>query len=304
MKPSSVSALLGAIAAMLAMTAAGAQESFRLTRPNGEGTSMPSPQGQAPISQPPEGMANSSPSGDKSFGGGASHPIELHIEKMANTVKLNASELAELGRHDIVLIVDKSESMRAVDCPSLTAPGYLVSRWDWCGQQAYDLAQQAAPVLPDGLGVVIFSNFTRAFPHMGAQDIPTIFTANHPGGMTNEAAAVELVLQDYFSRRKQEHGKVRPLVVAVITDGLPTNPLALKRDLVEATRQMKGKEEISFTFLQVGTDPEGVGFIRDLDQNLRRENAKYDIVTSKTFPELVHTGLAKALVDCLSAASQ
>jgi len=275
-----------------------AQDGFRLARPDGGSSTQSSSAPPTPVERAQESTADS-------FGnngaGGQSHPIQLGIEKTSTTVKLNASELEELGRHDIVLIVDKSESMRAVDCPSILVPGYAVSRWEWCGQQAYDLARQAAPVLPDGLGVVIFSNFTRAFPHMSAQDIPMIFASNHPGGMTNEAAAVELVLQDYFSRRKQEHGKVRPMLIAVITDGLPTNTMALKRDLVEATQEMKRESELHFVFLQVGADPQGIGFVRDLDENLMRDKAKFDIVTSKTFPELVRTGLAKVLVDCIAA---
>jgi len=305
MKFNSFSAALCAILTAITVTDAGAQESFRLARP---GAPPPSPQGQAaPVPQMPSSSVQQSQevstqaSPSLSASAASNRPIELRVEKQSNTVKLNASELAELGRHDIVLIVDKSESMKAVDCPSIMQPGYLVSRWDWCGQQAFDLAQQASQVLPEGLGVVIFSNFTRAFPHISAQEIPTIFSSNRPGGMTNEAAAVDVVLQDYFSRRKQEHGKVRPMLIAVITDGLPTNPMALKRDLVEATQQMKRKDELSFIFLQVGSDPEGINFIRDLDQNLMRANAKFDIVASKTFPDLVRTGLAKVLVDSIEA---
>jgi hypothetical protein len=88
--------------------------------------------------------------------------------------------------------------------------------------------------------------------------------------------------------------------VAVITDGLPTNTFALKRELLEATQQMKRAGEISFTFLQVGGDPQGIGFIGNLEGSLQQEHAKFDIVSSRTFPELVQTGLAKALYDCIS----
>jgi uncharacterized protein YegL len=231
-------------------------------------------------------------------------PIQMRVEKTVATIKLNASELEQLGRHDITLLIDKSESMRTPDCPSLERPLTAVSRWDWCRQQSTDLAAQTASVLPDGLTVVVFSNFARAFPHVNANVIPQIFAANQPGGMTNEAYAVHMVLDDYFNRRKQQHNKVRPMLIAVITDGLPTNTFALKRELFEATEQMKHQGEIGFTFLQVGGDPQGIGFICDLEASLQQEHAKYDIVTSRTFPELIKTGLAKALYDCIAPADQ
>jgi Mg-chelatase subunit ChlD len=127
-----------------------------------------------------------------------------------------------------------------------------------------------------------------------------IFATNRPGGMTNAANAIHLVLADYFARRKESHNKVNPMLIAMITDGLPTSAPALKTELIDATRQMKRPGELKFTFFQVGGDPQGIGFMRDLDSNLMQEGAKFDIVSSKTFPELLQTGLAKSLADSLS----
>jgi hypothetical protein len=86
----------------------------------------------------------------------------------------------------------------------------------------------------------------------------------------------------------------------MITDGLPTSAPALKTELIDATRQMKRPGELKFTFFQVGGDPQGIGFMRDLDSNLMQEGAIFDIVSSKTFPELLQTGLAKSLADSLA----
>jgi uncharacterized protein YegL len=236
--------------------------------------------------------------------GAWSDPIQLRVEKTSNTIRLSDSEQAELGRHDIVLLIDKSESMGVIDCPSVDQPGTMVSRWLWCEQQASDLARQTAAALPDGLTVVLFSNFPQPFPHVNAFVIPQIFARTRPGGMTNEAAAIELVLNQYYEHRKEAHGKVRPLMIAIITDGLPTNPFAVKRDLVEVAQQMKHEGEINFAFFQVGEDPQGIGFAGQLTQALAQEHAKFNIVSGRTFPEMLQTGLAKAMVDCLAEPRQ
>lgn len=215
-------------------------------------------------------------------------------------IKLSAQEVANLGQHDVVIIVDKSTSMRNIDCPSIEYPGVMVSRWQWCREQTSNLAEQTSGALPEGITIVLFSTFMRTFPHVNAAQIADIFTRNNPGGFTNEGMAVQNVIGDYFERRSAQHGKVRPLLIALITDGVPTNQVQMREVLIDATHHMKRPDEIRLTFLQVGQDPEGLAFIKEMDDNLVAEHAKYDMVSSRLFPELVKTGLAKALVDCLS----
>jgi hypothetical protein len=64
---------------------------------------------------------------------------------------------------------------------------------------------------------------------------------------------------------------------------------------------MRSPHEITITFLQIGTEREGYELLHDLDQNLMREGAKYDIVSSKPFPEVVRDGLARSLVDAIGS---
>lgn len=190
--------------------------------------------------------------------------------------------------------------MGVPDCPSLEHPGYAVSRWEWCREQTTNLAAQTSGALPDGLAVVIFSTFAKPYSNVEISQIPMIFSINRPGGMTNESNALHMVLADYFNRRKASHGKVRPMLIAVVTDGLPTNASGLKQELLDATKEMKRPDEIKVTFLQIGGDPQGIGFTAALEQTLMQEKAKFDIVTGQTFPQLLQTGLAKALVYSLS----
>ena len=216
------------------------------------------------------------------------------------TRKLTSNELANLSRHDIVLVIDKSSSMAETDCPSMENRSFMTSRWNWCREQTMDLARQTAAVLPQGISVILFSWVTKIFPHVDMRAIPQIFADNHPDGMTNEANAIGAALDDYFARRAAAHGKVAPLLVAIITDGRPTSESAVRSRIIDATHNMRSPDEIKMTFLLIGQDQKGLQFIDEMDRGLVSEGAKFDIVSSKPFPELVRAGLASSLIDCIS----
>lgn len=235
-----------------------------------------------------------------SAGADMSAPIQRLLN--GGTRQLSGSDLANLSHHDIVLLIDRSSSMAEMDCPSIEHRDWAISRWNWCREQTSDLAQQTAAALPQGISVLLFSWGTRIFPHVDMKAISQIFTENHPDGITNEAAALGAVFDDYFTRRSAQKGKVAPLLVAVITDGRPTSETAVAQRIIEATRNMKSPDEIKVTFLLIGQDNKGMQFIQDMDQGLVSEGAKFDIVSCKPFPELVQTGLASSLADCISQA--
>jgi Mg-chelatase subunit ChlD len=234
-------------------------------------------------------------------------------------------ELKKLAQHDVVLVIDKSGSMNTPDCPGVGSGSGLASlglgggsstllhmlaafggisvgggggfggmtRWEWCGAQTAALAQQYQSAAPSGLSVVLFSTGTKIFPNVKVQEIPKIFTEFRPGGLTNEATALRQTLGDYFSRKNLTGGNVKPLIVAIITDGEPTDKGAVVQVIGQTMSQMRRPDEIRVAFLQVGNTFDGAGFV----QNLQRT---FPIVSSKTFNELQRSGLTRALVDTIS----
>jgi Mg-chelatase subunit ChlD len=221
---------------------------------------------------------------------------------------ISADDLAKLSSHDVVLIIDKSHSMSKTDCYSnasasgLTAEhsekqsNPLVSRWQWCHEQTLDLAKKMQGALPSGITVVLFSGEVVAYNNVNATDIETIFSANIPRGSTNTALALKSQLGQYFERRNRLGDGAKPLLIAVITDGCPTEPSSLRYAIIDATKQMKTQAEISITFLQVGNDVNGSKILTELDQKLIEQKAKFDIVDVKPFAEVSNSGLANVLV--------
>lgn len=298
-------------------------EGFRLSRPSNHMQSGGvdyqeelTPQNSPPMSSMQSGTMDSNSlqngvtqtnlRGGATDGGGLRPPLSASTDlgnvpqKIFNigTRQLNSAELSALGKHDVVLLIDKSSSMgEDNDCPSMDHPGYMINRWNWCFEQTMDLSRQTSAVLPQGISVLLFSTTTRVFPHVDIREIPRIFADNHPDGFTNEATALQIAIDDYFQRKHAAHGKVAPLLIAVITDGRPTGEDNVRKCIIAATHRMTSPDEIKINFLLIGQDTKGLRFIQAMDHGLVADGAKYDIVSSKPFPTVMRTGLAKALVD-------
>ncbi len=198
-----------------------------------------------------------------------------------------------LAAHDVVILIDKSGSMNTKDCPD------GLSRWEWCKKQAVSLAQESESYLPEGITLVVFSNDSRVFPHAHVKEIADVFEKYSPGGSTNTGTALYDRLKAYIDARQANSKTTKPIVIAVITDGEPTDGRMSANSIISATRQMHKPDEISITFLQVGYEVAGTAVLNELNSKLVEEGAKYDIVDLRTFPELLQSGLRASLVHAI-----
>ncbi len=224
--------------------------------------------------------------------------------------QLAPRDLNLLSSRDIILLIDRSGSMSEEDCPAprggfgflsrISGEPYDVSRWNWCASELMTMARMAAGALRQGMRVVMFATDDTAYERVRLEQIPQIFGVNHPAGSTNAAAALKKQLDWYFTNKANHQGQSSPVVIAVITDGLPNNARALKKAIVEATLAMERPDEIAITFLQVGRDRSGVNLVHELDDDLVRQGARFDIVDCKDFGDLLNAGLGRALADAIS----
>jgi Mg-chelatase subunit ChlD len=151
----------------------------------------------------------------------------------------NAKEIFE--NHDLVLIIDRSGSMIEHDCPG------NLSRWDWVCGQASEVAQAAAEASSD-ITAVVFSHKHETYQHLAANQIPLLFARNKPMGGTNLADPLEEQLREYFQKR------TRPLIIVIITDGMPSNPERVAEVVRTASMQLSYTGEVTLTFLLIGED--------------------------------------------------
>lgn len=227
--------------------------------------------------------------------------LRFHKTKVHN-------DMERLKDREVVLIVDKSHSMLVQDCQSsektggeAAAEGTPISRWQWCKEQILDMAQKADGTLPKRFRVVAFSGDSTVYDNVDPPGVNMIFEENRPAGPTCADRALKDQLDSYFTER-EARGKVRPLTIAMITDGCPDNPSRFKYEIVDATQKMSGPHEISITILQVGHDERATKLLSDL-RKLTSHSAKFDIVNAVSFEQLQQEGLVKALADSVGERS-
>lgn len=192
---------------------------------------------------------------------------------------------------DFTLIIDKSGSM-SYDS------GHGNSRWQAAEEATFGLANKLNELDPDGITLYTFNAKFRRFDNTTPDKVASIFKTEEPGGST----ALHLVLEDafnnYFTRRA--NGKAQPNGESffIITDGIPDEESLVAKAIVNASKKLNTNSEMSLTFVQVGSDSHAADYLKQLDDDLEKEGAKYDIVDTITMDDMN----GKNLTDVVMAA--
>ncbi len=212
---------------------------------------------------------------------------------------LRAQRIQTLARYNLEFIIDRSLSMRRRDCPG------GLSRWDWCAYQAADLAGGLAPYTRNGLTITRFATEFDTLEHASPQDIVDVLERHDFQLGTCLCEPLTARLDKFFAQRALG-GK--PLLIAVITDGLPwpkPEPRMVREELISASQRMTGPGEVTVVFLQIGGDDmRGRNYLLDLGENLINYGARYQYVHTIPFEELEQVGLERALVDVVQRFSK
>jgi hypothetical protein len=220
---------------------------------------------------------------------------ELNVGLHNKEADLPQISVQLLAKYDLELIVDQSMSMLTQDCPG------TLSRWNWCGLQAHDLATEITPFVPNGLTITPFARDYHVYSNCSPQNIAELFENPQFHGGTRLAEPLSDRLDNYFARRKKGS---KPLLIAVITDGVPVprqiEPQMVIDTLVRASKKMSDPHEVTVVFFQIGGgDRKGRFFLHDLSTNLVGYGARYAIVQVVSFDHLQQVGLAQALVESI-----
>ena len=206
-------------------------------------------------------------------------------------------QIKALAARDLVILIDCSGSMATIDCPARQ------SRWQWCCEQTLGLANRGRDVFKSGVRVVAFATGQKVYKNVKSDGVSAIFRENPPLGCTNVALAIKRQFNDYLRRRArpEDSQTVKPLLIAVITDGCFEKSFkAVQSTLSEYRQRLISPSEVSIVFLQVGEDLPANYMVKGLSAEAL--NSGFDIVSSKTFSEFRKTGLTDALLEVVAAA--
>jgi hypothetical protein len=207
-------------------------------------------------------------------------------------------ELKSLGECELVILLDRSQSMADdhAGCPG------DITKWMWSKEQIDNVFLATDRVLENGFNLGLFNDRFQLRSGVTLYDLRQVFDNIRPAGAGKDiSGALQTTMNDYFYHRKPGS---KPLMIAVITDGLQNTGAPLQDVLIEASKKMNRPGEVVITFLQVGESIRAEELFDDLDRHLVAKGARYHMVHFKPFSELRMRGVLYELMMCVKEVTQ
>ncbi len=94
----------------------------------------------------------------------------------------------------------------------------------------------------------------------------------------------------------ERDGTRRPETILVITDGAPTDRQKVEEVIIRATFQyMERDEDLSITFMQIGSDEDATKWLTKLDDDLEAAGAQFDAVDTLTWADAKGTSFEELI---------
>ncbi|BAZ39463.1 von Willebrand factor type A [Calothrix sp. NIES-4101] len=199
-----------------------------------------------------------------------------------------------LENRDYTLIIDKSGSMATPDQKGGK------NRWLAAEESTFALASKCEQFDPDGITIYLFSGKFKRYDNVTSSKVSQIFKENDPSGTTDLASVLKHATENYFQRKNAGQTKPNGETILVITDGEPDDRKAVMRVIIEASRKMERDEELGISFIQVGTDPQAMRFLKVLDDELQSAGAKFDICDTITMEDMEDMSLSEILLNAIT----
>lgn len=139
-----------------------------------------------------------------------------------------------------------------------------------------------------------------------SSDVNSILAKLQISGGTPTSIVLDKVLSEYFTEYDKTEGKIKPLSLIVLTDGIPNSKDAVEKVIVKYSQKLKDMElyesQVGIQFFQVGNDPQAREFLEHLDDDLKKKYGCLDIVDTVSskedglkLKERVHKALVGAI---------
>ncbi len=207
---------------------------------------------------------------------------EIKVNPVSQKQVRNIGDI--FANHDLAIIVDRSGSMSTKDCPG------GLSRWQWCSVQASALAQAAAQA-SSSINVMFFNSQLDIFENVNPQSLPALFNNYAPSGGTILAAPLVAQLDRYFATRS------KPLIIVVITDGLPQDYNDLSAIMLDASDSLHYVGEVTISFLLIGNQVDAPQLRAWLGEREGGSIDKGGMVDVVSFRNTAHKGIKEVLFE-------
>lgn len=206
--------------------------------------------------------------------------LELLFHTILRLIK-NMHLPEELKSRDYTIIIDKSGSMTIKDQKNGTK-----TRWQVMQETTEAYARYCEEIDSDGITLYLFSSRFKRYDNVKANKIEQIFIETFCMGQTYLDEVLRDAMENYFQRKENGSAKSNGEIFLIFTDGAPDDKSAVIDVIVDATRRIDTDTEIGISLIQVGSDPEAAQFLKELDSDLEKNGAKYDICNTLNLDDL------------------
>jgi len=182
----------------------------------------------------------------------------------------------ELNKGDQFIIgLDISGSMATTDCPG------GLSRFVSSLETLKTFVREAAKWDPDGVSFYPFGATVHAYPDLQPDDIDAKIGRLSLEGATMTHLAVNRAYAEHKAKKNEQ------TFLLIFTDGQPSDPEALRNEIISITNDVKDEKEFRIAFITVGERTAVLdAYLTALDDDLTKAGAKYDIVDVKRMEEV------------------
>lgn len=182
----------------------------------------------------------------------------------------------ELNKGDQFIIgLDISGSMGSQDCPG------GLSRFQYTLETLKVFVREAAKWDPDGISFYPFGAQVHAYRDLKPEDIDAKIASLKLEGATMTHLAIQKAYQEHKEKKNEQ------TFFMLFTDGEPSDPDSVKQAIIDITKDVKDEKEFRIAFITVGNRSTSLDqYLIDLDDNLKSNGAKYDIVDVKKLEEV------------------
>jgi Mg-chelatase subunit ChlD len=199
------------------------------------------------------------------------------VSSSANAADTPADKHDAINKYDVVIFIDASGSMN-----DEIAGEKVITKWSWCEQFVSPFAKGARQKLGNrGLTLVSFNGSHSIARSQTPEQVANFFRTTQADGATNLGSPLYEVLQGHLRDPKR-----RPLLVVILTDGMPNCGPKVEGVIADATQALESEQDVRIAFLEVGDNGLSSAYLKYLDGYLQNDGAKFDVVDTLTFEQL------------------
>lgn len=180
-------------------------------------------------------------------------------------------------------------------------PGFE-QRWQQFHTRVLEIAGQCHELASNGLTVYRQTDGDdfQAHHNVNVANLQSLMASAPMPEQLALAPVLAGVLDQYFAAKAMGKQPANGEIILILMDSEPTDRLAIAKQIVTASQKLDHHDELCIGWIQVGDDYITRGFLVTLDDNLREQGAKFDIVDHKSIQQIASDDLASFLMDVLT----